>query len=247
MTVSRSRPTFGEVLENIGGALVIGVCVVLRPLLRARYTRWGASDKEVKRSLPGDERVPNSLATQTMAVTVNARATEIWPWLAQIGQERGGLYSYELLENLARCQMHNASRIVPGWELAVGDRVRLGPEGYPVHDVVALERGRWLLLAGADLKTAQVAELPRPGQTEFVNFSWVFYLDGQSDGATRLISRSRLDYAPCSFASRVMWVWFTDPIGLVMTRKMLLTLKQRAEGRGWTQSAQAERAPSGQS
>jgi hypothetical protein len=223
------RTTIREVLENAGGALMIVGCILLRPLLRARYSRWSASDEEVKRSLPGDERVPDSLATQTMAVTVRARAAEVWPWLAQIGQERGGLYSYELLENLARCQMRNAGRIVPEWELAVGDRVRLGPEGYPVHGVVALERGRWLLLAGADIKTGRVAELPKPGQAEYVNFSWVFHLDERPDGATRLISRSRLDYAPRSFASRVIWIWFTDPIGFVMTRKMLLTLKQRAE------------------
>jgi hypothetical protein len=223
------RTTFREVLENAGGALMIAGCVLLRPLLRVRYSRWGASDEEMKHSLPGDERVPDSLATQTMAITIRARAAEIWPWLAQIGQERGGLYSYELLENLARCRMRNAGRIVPEWELAVGDRVRLGPEGYPVHGVVALERGRWLLLAGADIQTGRVAELPHPGQAEYVNFSWVFYLDERSDGATRLISRSRLDYAPRCFASRVIWFWFTDPIGFVMTRKMLLTLKQRAE------------------
>jgi hypothetical protein len=214
-----------EVLENIGGALMIAGCVLLRPLLRTWYSRWGATGEEVKRSLPGDERIPHSVATQTMAVTVGAPAAAAWPWLAQIGQERGGLYSYELLENLARCRMRNAERVVPEWELVVGDRVRLGPEGYPVHGVVALERGRWLLLAGANIKTAQVEELPRPGQGEYVNFSWVFYLDERPAGCTRLISRSRLDYAPRSFASRVIWIWFTDPIGFVMTRKMLLTLK----------------------
>ncbi len=221
--------TWYEILDNLGGALRIAGNLILQPITRSHYRFWGATDDEMQRTLPGDERVPDSLATQTMAVSVNARAAEIWPWLAQIGQERGGLYSYELLENLARCRMHNADRIVPEWELAVGDRVRLGPEGYPVHGVVALERGRWLLLAGANIQTAQVDELPKPDQAEYVNFSWVFYLDERPDGTTRLISRSRLDYAPCSFASRLIWEWFTDPIGFVMTRKMLLTLKQRAE------------------
>jgi hypothetical protein len=227
----KPRRTFREVLENVGGALIIGGCIVLRPLLRARYSRWGASDEEVKRLLPGDERVPDSLATQTLAVTVHARAAEIWPWLAQIGQQRGGLYSYELLENLARCRMRNADRVVPEWELAVGDRVRLGPEGYPVHGVVALKRGRWLLLAGANVKTARVEDLPKPDQAEYTNYSWIFYLDERPNDSTRLISRSRLDYAPRSFGSRVIWIWLTDPIGFVMTRKMLLTLKQRAEER----------------
>lgn len=168
--------TATAVLDNAGGAAMIAGTVILRPVLQTRYRRWGASDDEATRRLPGDERVPAPLVTQTLAVTINARAADIWPWLAQIGQERGGLYSYELLENLARCQIHNADRIVPEWELGVGDLVRLGPPGYPVHKVVGLERGRWLLLAGADIKTGAVPEPPAAGQAEYTNYSWVFYL-----------------------------------------------------------------------
>ncbi len=221
--------TISNLLDNLTGALLVGLCLLLRPFLHPWYSRWGATTAETERSLPGDERVPTSLITQTLAVTVNASAAAIWPWLAQIGQERGGLYSYELLENLARCQMHNAERIVPAWELQVGDRVRLGPPGYPVHGVVGCERGHWLLLAGADLKTAVVAPLPTPGQAQYINFSWVFYLDERPDGSTRLLTRTRLDYAPRTFGSKVTWAWLTDPIGFVMTRKMLLTIKKRAE------------------
>ena len=149
--------TTSAVLDNVGGALMIGGCLALRPLLRPRYSRWGATDEEVMRRLPGDERTPNATVIQTMAVTVRAPAATIWPWVAQIGQERGGLYSYELLENIARCQMHNADHIEPAWELQVGGRVRLGPPGYPVYAVVGIERNRWLLLAGADFKTCQPA------------------------------------------------------------------------------------------
>jgi hypothetical protein len=220
-----------NVLDNTGGAVLIGACTVFRPLVRPRYSRWNCTDEEMNRLLPGDERVPNPVAAQTMAVSVNAPAADIWPWLAQIGQERGGLYSYELLENLARCRMRNADLIVPEWELKVGDRVRLGPQGYPVHGVVALERGHWLLLAGADIKTSKVEDPPKPGQSQYTNFSWVFVLDERPDGSTRLISRSRLDYAPRSVALKLMWEWITDPMGFVMTRKMLLTIKQRAEDR----------------
>jgi hypothetical protein len=221
--------SISEVVENTGGAAMIASTVLLRPLLARRNRRWNATDDEVTRTLPGDERVPAPALTQTLAVTIDAPPSQVWPWLAQIGQERGGLYSYELLENIARCQMRNADRIVPEWELHVGDLVRLGPPGYPVHKVVGLERGHWLLLAGADLKTGDVPELPRPDQAEYTNYSWVFYLHEQPDGATRLITRNHLDYAPRSLALNVMWQWFTDPIGFVMTRKMLLGIKQRAE------------------
>ena len=221
--------TTNEILDNIGGAAVIAGCIVLRPLVQPRYSRWNATDEELRRALPGDERVPAPLTTQTLAVTINAKPESIWPWVAQIGQERGGMYSYELLENVARCKMHNADLVVPEWELTVGDRVRLGPEGYPVWGVVGLERGRWLLVAGADPKTAKVDELPKPGQAQYTNFTSLFYLDEQLDGTTRLLMRNRLDYAPRTFANALLWKWMTDPIGFVMTRKMLLTIKQRVE------------------
>jgi hypothetical protein len=223
-------PALTEVLDNIGGAIAIGGLIVTRPLVKARYNRWHVTDAELAAKLPGDARVPNPQVVQMLGVTIKAQAAAIWPWISQIGQERGGLYSYELLENLARCQMRNADRIVPEWELKVGDRVRLGPEGYPVHQVVGLERGRWLLLAGANLKTGIADPLPQPGQAQYANFSWVLYLDERRDGATRLLSRTRLAYAPRTFGARVMWEWMTDPIGFVMTRKMLLGIKERVEG-----------------
>ncbi|MCB0199175.1 MAG: hypothetical protein H6649_03825 [Caldilineae bacterium] len=221
--------SFTEILENAGGALMIIGTVIFRPLLVSRYRRWNTIGDETTRNLPGDERVPTPLVTQTLAVTILTSPASVWPWLAQIGQERGGMYSYELLENIARCQMHNADSIVPEWELQVGALVRLGPPGYPVHKVVDMEHGRWLLLAGADLKTGEVPDLPTPGQAEYTNYSWVFFLQERPDGSTRLITRNHLDYAPRSFALKMIWEWFTDPIGFVMTRKMLLEIKQRAE------------------
>lgn len=221
--------TIAEIASNLGGAGLIAGCIALRPLVQPSYSRWHATPDEVQRSLPGDERVPHPLVSQTLAVTIQAAPAQVWPWLAQIGQERGGLYSYELLENFARCRLHNAERIVPEWELRVGDRVRFGPPGYPVMQVVGLERNRWLLLAGADFKTAQAAPLPKPGDAVYINQSWVFCLDEQAGGCTRLLARSKLDYAPRTFANKLTWEWTTDPIGFVMTRKMLLTLKQRAE------------------
>ncbi len=230
--------TMSEVFDNLQGALLIGGCLLLRPLLRTRYARWGASDAEVMRRLPGDERVPDPVLVQTLAVTVEAPPAAIWPWLAQIGQERGGLYSYELLENLARCDMHNATAIEPAWELQTGDRVRLGPPGFPVHAVAGVQRNHWLLLAGADIHTGIAEPLPQMGQAAYTNYSWVFYLDAQPDGTTRLITRNRLDYAPRPFGMRLVWEWLTDPMGFVMTRRMLLGIKERAERAGRAGRAQ---------
>jgi hypothetical protein len=177
-----------------------------------------------------------------MAITINAPASEAWPWVAQLGQERGGMYSYELLENIARCQMRNADRVVPEWEMKVGDQMRMGPQGYPVNQVVALERGRWLLMAGADLKTGIAAPLPQLGQATYINYTWVLYLDERPDGTTRIIARTRLAYAPRTFAAKLMWEVFTDPIGCTMMRKMLLTLKQRVEQTAQSQLTQSAAA-----
>lgn len=221
--------TLHEILDNLGGALRIAGNLISQPITRSHFRFWGATQADKQRTLPGDERVPNPIVLTTMAITINAAASEVWPWIAQLGQERGGMYSYELLENLARCQMRNADRVVPEWEMQVGDQMCMGPQGYPVNQVIALERGRWLLMAGADLKTGIAAPLPQPGQTDYVNYTWVLYLDERPDGTTRLISRTRLDYAPRTFGFKLIWEVFTDPIGCVMTRKLLLTIKQRVE------------------
>ena len=221
--------TLHEILDNLGGALRIAGNLISQPITRSHYRFWGATQEDRQRTLPGDERVPAPLVLTTMAITINAPARDVWGWVAQIGQERGGMYSYELLENIARCQMHNADRVVPEWEMKVGDPMRMGPVGYPVNQVVALERGRWLLMAGANLKTGIADPLPQPGQTTYINYTWILSLDERPDGATRLTSRTRLDYAPRTFAAKLMWEVFTDPIGCTMTRKMLLTIKQRVE------------------
>jgi hypothetical protein len=221
--------TLHEILDNLGGALRIVGNLISQPITRSHYRFWGATQEELQRTLSGDERVPAPMLLTTMAITINAPASEVWGWVAQIGQERGGMYSYELLENIAKCKMRNADRVVPAWEMKVGDQMRMGPQGYPVNQVVALERGRWLLMAGADLKTGIAAPLPQPGQTTYINYTWVLYLDERPDGITRLVSRTRLAYAPRTFAAKLMWEVFTDPIGCVMTRKMLLTIKQRME------------------
>ena len=92
--------------------------------------RWDASDEEINIALPGDELVPDADLTATRAVTVTAGAEDVWPWIAQLGQGRGGFYTYEFLENLAGLDIHSAERIVSEWQaIEVGDEVKFHPEG----------------------------------------------------------------------------------------------------------------------
>ena len=102
--------TFREVVEGIEGAFLIGANLALWPLLRGWRLRWGATDDEIQRTLPGDELVPNPKWSYTHTITIRVPPAEVWPWLAQMGQGRGGFYSYEWLENLVGCDTPPAQR-----------------------------------------------------------------------------------------------------------------------------------------
>lgn len=212
----KKNPFKISVLEDLAGAAGIAFNILFRPLTRPWYTRWGATAAEVSRSLPGDEIVPNPRTGATRAVTIQAPAEAVWPWLAQMGQGRGGLYSYERLENLAGCQIYNADRLIPDLpEFQPGDKMKLGPEGYPFYPVADVRHGQALILGGYEPDTGF-------GQ------SWVFFLEPAGPEATRLIVRSRGTYQP-TFGNSLMWKLLTEPIHFVMERKMLLGLKSRVE------------------
>jgi len=210
MTTSKFNPTLVE--EGLGAA-AIAVTVLFSPLLRPWYSKWGASKAELEKSLPGDEQVPDPNLQSTRAITVQAPMAEVWPWLVQMGQGRGGLYSYEQLENLVGCDMRNADRILPEHQhLQIGDKVRLSQnDATPYFVVTAIEPGQAIILGGDDPPT-----------------TWGFILDPIDENSTRLIVRFRQDYEP-SLGNVISWRVFTDPITFVMERKMLRGIKQRAE------------------
>jgi hypothetical protein len=201
------------IIEEGLGAVSIAGCIVASPLLRSWYRKWGASAQEVSMSLPGDEQVPNPRLDSTRAITIQAPAAVIWPWLVQMGQGRGGLYSYVKLENLANCDMHNADRILPEYQhLEVGDKVRLiQDENVPCFIVTSIEPGRAIILGGDDPPT-----------------SWGFILDPLDENTTRLIIRYRQDFEPTP-GNVIGWRVFTEPIHFNMERKMLQGIKARVE------------------
>lgn len=101
-----------------------------------RHRDWGATPAEVAAVLPGDEFVPEPAEQATLAVTVAASAGEVWAWLVQMGADRGGMYSYDWLENLIGLHIHTADEVREEWQhLAVGDQVVVAPEGWgPLPD-----------------------------------------------------------------------------------------------------------------
>lgn len=205
-----------------GAAAVAGYALMVRPW----HLRWGASEAEAQRPLPGDELVPEPRLSATHAITILASAAEVWPWLVQIGQGRAGFYSYDWIENLMGLNIQSTDRIVPELQhLAIGDVVPLAPGGFGVP-VAAIEPGRALVLHG-DTRSGG-ANVPVMKPSDYMNTSWAFCLEEIDAGTTRLIERFRADYNP-SLQNTLFYRALLEPGSFVMERGMLLGIKRRAE------------------
>ena len=215
-----------NLFENLLGAIQVGGTLILSPVLRTWYNHWGADKEEVNQPLPGDELVPEPLLGYTRAISIKGPAKRVWSWLAQIGQGRGGLYSYDGLENLAGCKIHSADHIIPELQdPQVGELIRLGPQGYPCFAVASVDPARALILISANPKTGQPVEHTMQADKGYSIATWQFILQAQAENTTRLLVRQRLSYNP-----DLAWVWrLTEPVGFVMERKMMLGIKKQAE------------------
>ena len=201
-------------LKFTGVLAVFGVAaVVLMFALLPWMDRWGASAAEIAATYTGDELVPSPRISYTRAVSIHAEPEEIYPWILQLGAERGGYYSYQWFEtNILRCAITNADRIHEEWQgLKVGDQVKMcpGTSGPPPYEVAILEPDRAMILGHRE--DGAWIEL------------WQFVLVPQEDGSTRFILRGR----------NAAQGWFWDAIRpgeFIMMRGMLLGIKERAEG-----------------
>ena len=180
--------------------------------IRRWMSRWGTTPSDLARVMTGDSLLAKPTYSGTMAVTVDARSEHIWPWLVQIGYQRGGLYSYDWLDRLfGFLDRPSASCILPEFQhLAVGDRIPVG-QG-PSWPVAAIEPNRALVL-----------DMRNFGGLDWV---WQFGLYTVDDNRTRLVTRSCVRTS--TLLARLA-TYAIEPAGFLMTRRMLLGLKQRAE------------------
>jgi len=193
---------------------------------RPWFLRWGATPAELSRLLPGDEIVSNAASQYTRAVTIQAPVEQVWPWLAQLGQDRGGFYSFDLLENIVGCQMPVDDVLRPEkqtWQ--EGDRLWMYPKEKAGGVGFATLR---TYLPGRAMGFATRA--PGTMLDEPENGSWSFVLDPIDGRTTRFLIRGRL--APGrSTAGLAFDGLFFEPVHFFMERRMMLGIKALAEGR----------------
>jgi hypothetical protein len=181
-----------------------------RRFLRGRVLTWGATAEEAARRLPGDDLLERADIVATRAIGIDAPPSAIWPWLVQMGPGRAGAYTYDWIENLFGLRMHSADQIHAEWQdLKVGDVLR-SREDRPGMRVEIFDPERAL-----------------SNRSEAGDWVWTFVLVPEN-GSTRLISRNRIAMKGAAAGQR-LGMLVMEPGSLVMERKMLLGVKQRAE------------------
>jgi hypothetical protein len=217
----RTAPPGVGVLAALEGAGLIACHLVATPFIGERRLRWGTVGTEATDSLPGDELVPDPKWSYTLGVAVDAPPEAVWPWIAQIGQGRGGFYTYQTLENLVGCKITNTTEILPAHQHpAVGDDIYLHPTAPPMR-IEIVDPPRALVLSGspADIRAEESWGMS----------TWQFVVNAGSLGGSRLLTRGRSDYSP-DWKSRLAFGRFPiEAITFVMSRRMMLEIKRLAE------------------
>lgn len=231
----RRRPWRGLQAALAALLALIAAGVILALGIWPWIIRWGATDEEMDASLPGDDFVPEISTQTTKALTIRAAPEHIYPWLLQLGVDRGGMYSYTWIENLMGLHVTNTQEIMPAYQdVQVGDFLRFVPPDFPAQP------GPGLYVMDMLPNEAFILCFTIEGESvESCPATWQFVLRPRADGTTRLILRNRIT-AGESWQNTRLGRLFLFPT-FVMERKMLLTIKERAEAL----AADAVRGPAG--
>jgi hypothetical protein len=218
----RTAPSPGVgVLAALEGATLIVWNLVATPFIGRRRLRWGTVGTETTDSMPGDELVPEPKWSYTLGITVDAAPEDVWPWIAQLGQRRGGFYTYQTLENMVGCGITNTTKILPVHQHpTVGEDIYLHPTSPPMR-IEIVDPPTALVLFGSPVDM---------GAEESGGMStWQFAVNPGPGGGSRLLTRGRYDYTP-DWKSRLAFGRFPiELITFVMSRKMMLEIKRLAE------------------
>lgn len=208
--------------------LVSTAAVVYAAWVRPRLMRWGATDAEVAEPYPGAGLVPGGKRGATMAVTIEAPPDAVWPWLVQLGGDRGGWYSWDRLDNAGR---PSAREVHPEWQdLGLGDTVKYWTRRHgPVDawDVAALEPNRFLGLHGSSDLRGRRLDPTQPRPAAYTEGLWGFLLNQLPGGRTRLVIGGYEVFRPRWFGA--VAYWFAPLVVWIMQARMLATVKRNVE------------------
>jgi hypothetical protein len=184
-----------------------GLLAAYWKIVRPWAMRWGATEEEATRPLPGDEVVTKADYVATRAITIDAPPQDVWPWLVQIGSGRAGWYTYDRIDNAG---VPSVTEILPELQqLQVGDLIPM--------------------VAGKDIGV-RVKELEPDRRMlwwdEQGEYSWEWLLE-PADGRTRLLNRLRVTKHP--WTRKMLYELVAANGDIVMQRKLLRGIKQRAE------------------
>lgn len=192
-------------------------------IARPWYRTWGATAQELQRPLPGDFIIPGDASQETRAITINAPADLVWPWVAQLGQYRGGFYSFDQLENAVGCEMPTTDVLTPAHQIwQVGDtlwmygRTKAGGAGFAILQHFVHERA---------LAFSTTAVGSPKGQ---IDGSWSFAIEPIDSATTRLLIRGRLTRER-SLVATAFDVLMFEPMHFAMERRTMLGIKEVVE------------------
>jgi hypothetical protein len=207
---------------------VAAAAVVYAAWVRPRLMHWGATYKEVYGPYPGADLVPQGERSPTMAVTIDATPAQVWPWLIQMGGDRGGWYSWDRLDNGGR---PSATTVHPEWQsLAIGDYVKYWTSKGPVDawQVAALEPNRFLGLRGLCGLRGTPLDPGQPRPRAYIEGLWGFLLKEQPGGRTRLVISGYQAVRP-KWIERFAFGWLYVPVVWPMQARMMAVLKRNIE------------------
>lgn len=215
------RDDWHDVAEGLAGAAMMAA-TLLTPSSRPARSHWGLDEATAARAYPGDELVQDPRWGWTHGIEIDAPAADVWPWIAQIGADRGGFYSYQWLENLAGCDLRNAETIHPEWAVHEGGVLLLHSKMPPLR-VASVSPGSYFIASAPADGAARALGKP------WAEVSWLFFLEPMGDRRCRFISRYRCACSDDTATRLQMGPALVEPIGFAMDRRMLMGVKERAE------------------
>jgi proline iminopeptidase len=188
--------------------------------------RSGATDEEIRKPFPGSDIVPGGKRGSTMAVTIDAPPSEVWPWLVQMGCDRAGWYSWDRLDNAGK---PSAQTINPAWQsLSIGQRIWSTPDHAHWFEVAGLEPDRFLALRATFARGARQIDSASPRPASFSDSLWAFLLEPLPGDRTRVIVTVYSAAEP-KMPAAVMGLLFWEPAHWIMQTRQFANLARRAE------------------